>query len=67
MIRPLALTWVMQKNGLASSKGDAQRAIISEEVLVDGVHEKDPARRLCEGRYLIQRNGWGEVRARIGT
>jgi len=67
-MRPVALTWVLQKNGLASSKGDAQRAIINGEVLVDGVRATDPAMRLATGDYLLQRNGeaGGEVRVRVG-
>jgi ribosomal protein S4 len=69
-MRPVALTWVLQKNGLASSKGDAQRAIINGKVLVNGSRVTDPALRLDTGDYLLQRNGSGndseEVRVKVG-
>jgi ribosomal protein S4 len=70
-MRPVALTWVLQKNGLASSKGDAQRAIIiNGKVMVNGSRVTDPALRLDAGDYLLQRNGSGndgeEVRVKVG-
>jgi ribosomal protein S4 len=64
-LRPIALTWVLQKNGLASSKGDAQRAIINGKVLVNHEHVTDPAFRLPTGDYVVQRNGHGEVRVKV--
>ena len=69
-MRPLALTWVLQKNGLVSSKADAQQAIANGEVMVNGVRATDPHMRLPRaGDYLLQRNGGdgGEVRVRVGT
>jgi ribosome-associated protein YbcJ (S4-like RNA binding protein) len=65
-MRPVALTWVLQKNGLASSKGDAQRAIRSGDVFVDGARVMRTEMRLGPGDYVLRRLGeWGEVRVRV--
>lgn len=68
-MRAVPLTWVLQKNGLASSKSDARQAIINGDVLVSGVRATDLAMRLPPGDYLLQRNGTdgGEVRVRVGS
>lgn len=67
-MRPVPLTWVLQKNGLARSRADAQRAIVNGVVLVNGDCVTDPAASLPPGDYLIRRNDGdgGEVRVMVG-
>jgi ribosomal protein S4 len=55
-MRPVALTWVLQKNGLAASKADAQEAIIHGRISVNGKMESSPQTRLPAGTYRIERD-----------